>query len=80
MIVSAGNLSNIFTGFKTSFNKGFQGAASTYGKFTMEVPSSRREETSAWRGQCNCSRGWPRWGQATANVPSIKARVAFQAD
>ncbi|KAA0683349.1 Mu-like prophage major head subunit gpT family protein [Roseomonas genomospecies 6] len=58
MLVTANNLSDLFTGFKTSFNKGFQGANSTYKTIAMEVPSGSREEKYAWLGQLPALREW----------------------
>lgn len=58
MIITAANLAAIFTGYKASFAKGFQGAESTYEKIAMTVPSSTAEETYAWLGQFPKLREW----------------------
>lgn len=47
---SGASLSDIFTGFKTNFNKGFEGAKSTISTIAMEVPSTAGEENYAWLG------------------------------
>lgn len=51
MIVNTENLSGMFTGFKTSFNSGFAGAAPFYTSVTMMVSSQTREEKYGWLKQ-----------------------------
>ena len=58
MLLNAKNLANAFTGFNTSFNKGFDGAASFYKDVAMVVPSVSRENTYAWLGQWPNFREW----------------------
>lgn len=58
MLITASNLNNLFTGFKTNFNKGFQGAPSTYPKIAMDVPSGSAEEKYAWLGTLPALRKW----------------------
>jgi phage major head subunit gpT-like protein len=46
-------LDALYTGFKASFNRGFDNAPTEYQKISMTVPSATREETYAWMG------AWP---------------------
>lgn len=58
MIITAPALGSLFVGFKAAFNKGFEGAASTYTKVAMEVTSSTAQETYGWLGQFPDLREW----------------------
>ena len=58
MIVNNANLAVLLSGFKASFNKGFEGATSQYRNFTMLAPSSTRDQTYAWLGQIPRMREW----------------------
>lgn len=58
MQINTGNLNNLFTGFSTAFNKGFDGAATAYKLISMTVPSSTGEETYGWIGQIPKLREW----------------------
>jgi phage major head subunit gpT-like protein len=58
MIVNSANLNNLFTGFKSSFDKGFAGAQTVYRQIATVVPSSTREETYGWLGQFPKMREW----------------------
>jgi phage major head subunit gpT-like protein len=51
MLINKTNLNDVFSGFKTSFRKGFDGAESHFKDVAMVVPSSTREETYGWLGQ-----------------------------
>lgn len=55
---SGASLADIFTGFKTSFNKGFEGAKPTLPTIAMEVPSAAAEENYAWLGSFPMIREW----------------------
>lgn len=55
---SGASLADIFSGFKTNFNKGFEGAKSTIATIAMEVPSTAAEETYAWLGTFPMIREW----------------------
>lgn len=58
MLISSSSLDGLFTGFKTSFNTGFNGAEATYQKIAMDVTSSTAEEKYAWLGQFPQLREW----------------------
>lgn len=60
MVVSASgaSLNDIFTGFKSAFNKGFEGVKPTIPIIAMEIPSSTAEETYAWLGTFPSIREW----------------------
>lgn len=58
MIINKGNLSIMFTGFKTVFNQAFDGAPSDYEKIAMLVPSTAKQETYAWLGSTTQFREW----------------------
>jgi phage major head subunit gpT-like protein len=58
VIINAENLTNLYTGFNTKFNEGFQGATSYVGDIAMEVPSTSRAENYAWLGQFPGLREW----------------------
>lgn len=52
------NLSGLFQGFETAFNKGFQGAQSRYKTVEMEIPSTTAEENYGWLGSIPAIREW----------------------
>lgn len=58
MLINSPNLANLFTGFETSFNKGFEGAESHFREVSMIVPSITRETTYGWLGQFPKFREW----------------------
>lgn len=58
MIVNAGNLASVFSGFKTVFNTAFEGAESHYERISMTVPSQSKEEIYGWLGQFPKMREW----------------------
>lgn len=60
MLISRSNVSitDVFTGFKTHFNKGFEGAKSTISIIAMEVPSTAAEENYTWLGSLPTIREW----------------------
>lgn len=58
MIINAGNLQKLFTGFRTVFNEAFAAAASTYERVAMTVPSTTKQETYGWLGQFPKLREW----------------------
>lgn len=55
---SGATAAGIFTGFKTCFNKGFQGAKSTWPTVAMEVKSQSSEEIYSWLGNFPTLREW----------------------
>jgi phage major head subunit gpT-like protein len=58
MLITNDNLAGVFNGFKTSFNKGFEGAKSRYADVAMIATSSAEDETYAWLGQFPKLREW----------------------
>lgn len=58
MILNAKNIAGLFTGFETSFNKGFEGADSHYSAISMLVQSTSSQNTYAWMGQLPKFREW----------------------
>ena len=58
MLINQSNLSGLFKGFQTSFNKGKEQAPSYYKDIAMIVSSQSREETYAWLGQFPKLREW----------------------
>ncbi len=58
MIINQATIAAAFTGFRTLFNQGFDGAASVYKQMAMVVPSSMREEVYPWLGQMASMREW----------------------
>jgi len=58
MQITTQALDNLFTGYKASFKKGFEGAPSHWQKVAMKVTSSTRQETYAWLGQFPKMREW----------------------
>ncbi|MEO5338637.1 MAG: Mu-like prophage major head subunit gpT family protein [Magnetospirillum sp. WYHS-4] len=58
MLITNDNLAGVFQGFRTSFNKGFEGAKSHYADVAMIATSSAEDETYAWLGQFPKLREW----------------------
>lgn len=58
MLINEQALSDLYTGFKGSFTKGFEGAQTHWEKIAMKVPSTTREETYGWMGQLPRLREW----------------------
>ena len=58
MLINTENLINLFSGYKTVFNTGFQGVTPVYKSIATIVPSSTREETYGWLGQFPKMREW----------------------
>lgn len=58
MIINQGNLSNLFTGFKSSFNTGFRSSKPMWDQVATLVPSSAASEDYAWLGQYPKLREW----------------------
>ncbi|NDV20926.1 hypothetical protein GO013_16060 [Pseudodesulfovibrio sp. JC047] len=58
MIINHGTLNALFTGFKTIFNKAFEGTPSDWKKLAMIVPSSTSQEVYAWLGATTGFREW----------------------
>ncbi len=58
MTVNQGKLRDLYRGFNTLFNKGYEDVEAEYTKIAMIVPSSSRDETYAWLGQMPTLREW----------------------
>lgn len=58
MIINQGNLSALFTGFQSAFNKGFDGAESSWERIATRVPSTTKENKYGWLGQFPRLREW----------------------
>lgn len=58
MIVNQGTLQGMYTGFKTLFNKAFDGIEPQWGKIATQVPSSNKSETYGWLGALPQMREW----------------------
>ena len=58
MIINQGNLQTLFTGFKASFQSGFNGVTPVYTQLATVVPSSTKSEKYAWLGQMPNMREW----------------------
>lgn len=58
MIINSANLDAIRVGFKTSFQNGFDGAQTAYGRVATTVPSSTKEEKYGWLGKFPQMREW----------------------
>ena len=58
MIINRANLSILHTGFQSSFNQGFEGAAPDYERMTMEVNSTTSVEQYGWLGATTGFREW----------------------
>lgn len=58
MVINQVALREIYSGFNTLFNKGFENVEAQYDQVAMIVPSSSRDETYAWLGQMPTLREW----------------------
>ena len=58
MDINAGNLANLSTGYKASFNTGFRNADSYWEKVATRVGSATSHNTYAWLGQFPRLREW----------------------
>ncbi|MCB1433212.1 MAG: Mu-like prophage major head subunit gpT family protein [Alphaproteobacteria bacterium] len=58
MLVNSANFATLFAGFKASFNKGFESAASYYKDVAMVVPSLTASEQYGWMKQISGMREW----------------------
>lgn len=58
MEISSQNLTTMFTGFDTIFNRGFEKAPSYYEKFTSVVPSASSQTIYPWLGRTTGFREW----------------------
>lgn len=58
MLITATNLADLFRGFNTSFNRGFEGAETHKDTVAMTVPSTGEDETYGWLGEFPDLREW----------------------
>ena len=58
MLVNRANLDRVYTGFKTSFNRGLGMAPSQWSRIATTVPSTTRQEKYGWLGQVPNMREW----------------------
>ncbi|KVN13283.1 MULTISPECIES: Mu-like prophage major head subunit gpT family protein [unclassified Burkholderia] len=58
MIINGTNLNAIYTGVKTAYQNGFDGASSVWKDLATKVPSNTREEHYTWLGQFPRLREW----------------------
>ena len=58
MLINTANLNGLRVGFKTSFQKGLEQAASQYTRIATVVPSSTGEEKYGWLGKIAGVREW----------------------
>lgn len=58
LIVNAANLTNLFLGFKTSFQSGLAMAESHWERIATQVPSTTSEEQYGWIGKIPGMREW----------------------
>ncbi len=58
MLINHSSLSALYKGFKTLFNKAFEGTPSDYQKLAMIVPSTTSQEVYAWLGTVTGFREW----------------------
>jgi phage major head subunit gpT-like protein len=58
MIINQKNLQNLFTGYKTAFNGGFEGVKPSWNRVATPVPSTTAAEQYAWLGQMPRIREW----------------------
>jgi phage major head subunit gpT-like protein len=58
MIINQSNLNLLYTGFKTSFQIGFDNVPTAWAKIATKVPSSTRTEKYGWLGQAPNMREW----------------------
>ena len=58
MKITAASIAGLSTGYKASFNTGFRGAPSHWGKVATRVTSAGSHNTYAWLGQFPRLREW----------------------
>lgn len=58
MIINQGNLLNLYTGFKATFQGAFTAVKPLYGSVAMTVPSKTKAEEYGWLGQFPRIREW----------------------
>ena len=58
MIINQQNLNTLFTGFKSAYKNGFEGAQSSWASVAMQVPSTTSKEIYGWLGQLPGMREW----------------------
>jgi len=58
MIINQENMAAVFTGFKTSFNRGLESAPSYYKRVAMITRSFTSKELYTWLGQFPGMREW----------------------
>lgn len=58
MIINRAALTNLFTGFRTTFNNAFSAAPALFEKIAMVVPSTTKQEVYAWLGTVTRFREW----------------------
>lgn len=58
MLINQANLANLYTGFKATFQKAFEGVQPMYEKVATTVPSTTRSENYAWMGSFTRMREW----------------------
>ncbi|SIQ78059.1 Mu-like prophage major head subunit gpT [Rhizobium sp. RU35A] len=58
MLINRANIETAFTGFKASFNRGFEGAKPSYSRVAMTIPSTSSSENYGWLGQIPKMREW----------------------
>lgn len=58
MEINETNINGLFQGFKTTFNKGLEGAKRSYKTVSMEIPSTTAEESYGWLGAIPSIREW----------------------
>jgi len=58
LIVNKSNLTAVFINLKTTFNKAFEGAPSTWEKTTMKVPSGSSQNDYSWLSRFPKMRKW----------------------
>jgi phage major head subunit gpT-like protein len=58
MLISNESLRDLFNGFKTAFNQGFESARTFYREMAMIASSGAESETYAWLGQFPALREW----------------------
>lgn len=58
LVVNAANLRTLYTGFKATFQRAFQGAKPMWNRVAMKVPSTTRTEEYGWLGLFPKVREW----------------------
>lgn len=58
MLINGANLRTLYTGFSAAFQAGFSGVQPSYGRITLTVPSSTRQNEYGWLGQFPLIREW----------------------